>query len=80
MTPVAHLALEALQSHVVAIQTALSAESVVLAETLTPPSSTGQLRRRKTAGVVSVAGNERRRTEMASRPAHGRFASPRVLI
>lgn len=78
VTHVGHLALEALQSHVAAIQTALSIESAVLAETLTPPSSTKQLRRRKTAGAVSVARNERREIGTASRAAHGKFASPRV--
>lgn len=76
--PAAHLDLEALQSHAV-LRTARNVVSADPAETPTHPSSTGLLKRRRIADVVSVAEKGRRGTVMASRAVPEKFASPRVL-
>lgn len=76
--PVRHLVPEALQSRAATCQIALIAESAAHVETRTRPLSTGQLRTRKTAGVESVAGREKKKTGMASQAAHAKFASLRV--
>src|SRR5690242_11901653 len=70
----AHHDLETLRRRVAAWRAALIAESVAHAATLTPLSSTRQPRKRKTAGVVSVARRGKKKTGMASPAPQGKCA------